>query len=318
MAFHEVSANRILWTPAVEEFPDLFGGKFAEAVAEAAPIQAKPAGEIQWFYLDKSRNQVGPVPETELRELIRNGQIKANVKVWTSGMPAWESANSTITGLDEISATTQTPKAHKSESRDDGKRLDPALTHRAMKGLVLLGIGLCLTPFYPFFAIFGLVILMGLGQPIRSPAQTALILLGMAVSFMMVTLFGYITCLMFTDGQYTNWIGLGGAAISSAFYLLHFHSLTHTVSKLAQIASSPLWAQIAAVLQLILVLADMCIAGAYGILLLSSADSPAYLYGGLGSVGIFFFLIVLIGLVIAVFSVRQALPHSSEDRISMG
>lgn len=319
MAFHEVSSNRILWTPALEEFPDFFGGELPEAVrSEPEAIAAKPPLEIQWFYLDKKGAQIGPVPETHLRELIQSGQIKSSVKIWTSGMPAWEQASQTLSGLEEASAPDRPAKSSRAanrsrEAKAEQDELDPALHARALRGLSLLGFGLCLAPLYPLIGLVGFSVLKGLGSPIRSLAQTAQVLLAIATSTGLVGLLALLITSAVTDGQYSFMIGLVSGAISSGFFLLHIHSFIHTVSKMAQLASHLLWAQIAAVLQLILVLADLCIAGSFAILALSSTDSPAYLYGVLATIGGFFLVIVLVGLAILTFSVRKALQTARES-----
>ncbi len=320
MAFHEVSANRILWTPALDEFPEFFGGELPEAIqAEAQPVAAKPPQELQWFYLDKKGAQIGPVPETHLRELIQSGQVKSSVKIWTSGMPAWDQARQVLTGLEEASSAPDRPArgsraANRSrEPKVEEAELDPALHARALRGLGFLGYGLCLPFLYPVLGLVGFSLLKGLGSPIRTLANTSLILLALAGSTGIFAVLVLLVTSALTDGQYSFWIGLIGGGISAAFFLLHVHSFTHTVSKMAQLAGNLLWAQIAAVLQLVLVLADLCIAGSFAILALSSADSPAYLYGVLATIGLFFLGAVLVALAILTFSVRKDLRTARES-----
>ena len=72
------------------------------AQAESSePEQAKPVEfEIrdavpdpryqEWFYLDTSRCQVGPVSFRELFSVWRDQLIDAESYVWTEGMPEWE------------------------------------------------------------------------------------------------------------------------------------------------------------------------------------------------------------------------------------
>ncbi len=53
------------------------------------------AGERPWFYL-QDRQQMGPLPELQLRLLVRNGTIEPDWLVWTDGMPRWERADTAL------------------------------------------------------------------------------------------------------------------------------------------------------------------------------------------------------------------------------
>lgn len=307
LAFHEISTNRILWTPAIEQFPDLFGGKSPEAVpAQSTTITARPVEETQWFYLDRSGGQNGPVPETQLRSLIQSGQVKANTKVWTSGMPAWEKANEAIADLKDSGDPAQ-PRTVQAVVKKEYAGFDPALAPRASRGLLLVGTGLCLFPFYTMFGIVGFSVLMGLGGKIRSSAQASLIFLAMTLVFGLTGLAGFLVALQVEEGRFAPPAALAALAVTTAVFLLHVHSALHTVSRISQATASSFWSQIAAVLQLVLILADLCIAGSITTLFLTADPDKAYLYGGLGSIGVFFLFMVLVGLVISSFSVRQSL-----------
>jgi hypothetical protein len=45
----------------------------------------------QWFYADRGQQQ-GPFPDTQLRDLVARGVIRADTLVWTEGMSGWQRA----------------------------------------------------------------------------------------------------------------------------------------------------------------------------------------------------------------------------------
>jgi len=45
-----------------------------------------------FYYLDGSRNQLGPVGPDEIARLIRGGAIRRDTMVWSAGMPEWSAA----------------------------------------------------------------------------------------------------------------------------------------------------------------------------------------------------------------------------------
>jgi hypothetical protein len=45
----------------------------------------------QWFYADRGQQQ-GPFPDTQLRDLVARGIIRADTLVWTEGMSGWQRA----------------------------------------------------------------------------------------------------------------------------------------------------------------------------------------------------------------------------------
>jgi len=44
-----------------------------------------------WFYADRGQQQ-GPFPETQFRDLIARGMVRADTLVWTEGMAGWQKA----------------------------------------------------------------------------------------------------------------------------------------------------------------------------------------------------------------------------------
>jgi hypothetical protein len=45
----------------------------------------------QWFYADRGQQQ-GPFPDTQLRDLVAKGVMRADTLVWTEGMSGWQRA----------------------------------------------------------------------------------------------------------------------------------------------------------------------------------------------------------------------------------
>lgn len=44
----------------------------------------------QWYYADRQRRQLGPLPATEIARLFRAGEVDAATLVWRDGMAAWQ------------------------------------------------------------------------------------------------------------------------------------------------------------------------------------------------------------------------------------
>jgi hypothetical protein len=44
------------------------------------------------YYLDATRNQLGPVPAEKIARLIRSGTIRRDTMIWYAGMPDWQPA----------------------------------------------------------------------------------------------------------------------------------------------------------------------------------------------------------------------------------
>jgi len=108
---HELSTDGRNWTSA-SEFSELFGrGQVALEVdsKEVSPdedLLSIDVGELrvnglppqqkerEWYYAINDE-QFGPVPETALREKIKEGEVGKRAKVWTDGMPDWSFASQT-------------------------------------------------------------------------------------------------------------------------------------------------------------------------------------------------------------------------------
>ena len=65
--------------------------------------------ERQWYYV-KEGGQVGPVAESELRELLRTGALPPAGLVWTEGMEGWRGA-SEVQGLTAMAPAIAPPPA---------------------------------------------------------------------------------------------------------------------------------------------------------------------------------------------------------------
>ena len=44
---------------------------------------------MNWYYIDENNQQVGPVSEAEFQNLVNNGTIDTNTKVWNEGLSNW-------------------------------------------------------------------------------------------------------------------------------------------------------------------------------------------------------------------------------------
>lgn len=73
--------------PVVEK--EVIGGE--TIVVE--PIKVEPVDELllnEWFYLDKSRHQQGPISFSALRDCLLQGVIDENTFLWCEGMDNWK------------------------------------------------------------------------------------------------------------------------------------------------------------------------------------------------------------------------------------
>jgi len=50
---------------------------------------------MEWYYLDNQDQQVGPVTEADLQDLISKGIVKRETMVWNESMDSWLPAAST-------------------------------------------------------------------------------------------------------------------------------------------------------------------------------------------------------------------------------
>ena len=66
--------------------------------------------EKNWFYSADGQEKKGPVPESELQQLLASGQVAAGTLVWSEGMANWAPA-STVAALQQPAAvvTAGTP-----------------------------------------------------------------------------------------------------------------------------------------------------------------------------------------------------------------
>jgi len=61
-----------------------------------------------WFYAADGLDKKGPVPESELKQLLASGQLTAATLVWSEGLANWAPAGS-IAALQAPGAVTATP-----------------------------------------------------------------------------------------------------------------------------------------------------------------------------------------------------------------
>lgn len=62
--------------------------------ASITPQNPDSASKQEWFYVDRRRQQQGPVTARQLVEQIQSGTLAANNLVWKEGMHDWQPANS--------------------------------------------------------------------------------------------------------------------------------------------------------------------------------------------------------------------------------
>lgn len=66
---------------------------FQNLTAQSAPAAPPvPDGGIQWYY-EVSGQAVGPVSETDIRNLLRSGRIPGRTLLWTEGLGQWTFAD---------------------------------------------------------------------------------------------------------------------------------------------------------------------------------------------------------------------------------
>ncbi len=67
----------------------------------------------QWYYVDASGEQQGPVDDAQLQQLVQSGKVAGSSLVWKTGMPDWVSYSSTQTGSPPLppSQATNNPYA---------------------------------------------------------------------------------------------------------------------------------------------------------------------------------------------------------------
>ncbi|MCX7009310.1 MAG: DUF5362 family protein [Kiritimatiellaeota bacterium] len=66
--------------------------------------------EKNWCYSADGQDKKGPMPESELKQLLAGGQIPAGTLVWSEGMANWAPASS-VAALQQQSAVAASPAA---------------------------------------------------------------------------------------------------------------------------------------------------------------------------------------------------------------
>ena len=99
--FHEVSEDQEHWAPA-GSIAELFPGGAQRTPANAMPMTPPPVRPLplplpaaedtiaEWYYLNESDQQQGPVSMQGLQALLDAGQVKANTFVCKQGLPEWQ------------------------------------------------------------------------------------------------------------------------------------------------------------------------------------------------------------------------------------
>jgi hypothetical protein len=102
---HQISTDRVRWesaAPLVQMIdgsqPVVLtranpGGPAAQGGRDSAPAgNAPPAPKAVWYYLDANRQQVGPVPEPTLLDLLGGGHLSGNTLACKLGENRWDRA----------------------------------------------------------------------------------------------------------------------------------------------------------------------------------------------------------------------------------
>jgi len=98
--FHSISADGRTWQPA-SSLTDLFPPEEKQppkTEGAASPGQSSVADPQQesWYYLGSDKNQVGPLPQSKLLELVLNKVIGPDTYVWKQGMDSWKQLQEVI------------------------------------------------------------------------------------------------------------------------------------------------------------------------------------------------------------------------------
>ncbi len=308
MPFHELSPNKVIWKPGIDLFPELFGQAISVPLDQYQPAKnspqdkaisgQNPAPETEYLFLDGNGNQMGPVPESQLRNLIQSGEIASSTRIWTSGMAVWVDAESHF-------GIIRKPPKRISRPAKETAFFDPAMGPRAQHGLFLLGIGLCLPPLYPLIGPWGLGTLMGLGGSSKGIARFALLFLLIATMVFFFTVGGYFLCQYLEKELLSEQIRRGGFAGTTFLFSIHIHTLLVLLSQMARGTGVLLWAQVGAVMQMIQGIADLFWVTFFIVTMFS--ESRSY-FAPLLILAAFFSLITLVGMIMAAFGVRQSLP----------
>ncbi len=109
---HELSTDRASWGRAIDMEGLFLAQKATAVVDEEAQLPPEaPVGRIhdpmedlasaartrQWFY-ELDGNEVGPIPEAALRQMVRDGHLRSHARVWTDGIPGWIDLSQSVFG----------------------------------------------------------------------------------------------------------------------------------------------------------------------------------------------------------------------------
>lgn len=75
--------------PPLAEKPKEGETETAAPVPEPSEIR-EPGRLNEWFYLDTTRNQIGPIPFHQLKKAWGEGIINPETLVWSQGLPDWK------------------------------------------------------------------------------------------------------------------------------------------------------------------------------------------------------------------------------------
>ncbi len=145
--YHEVSIDRVHWHRATE-FPELFVARVEQKtrgmlVEEKDPSptvhpQESAPAERLWYYSTGNQEQ-GPVPMSQLANLIRSGQLDKDALVWTEGMEQWTPWRNVpaLRAFQEPTVSAQTSDAKESKESSEKSESRPKVSGMALTSLVL-------------------------------------------------------------------------------------------------------------------------------------------------------------------------------------
>lgn len=93
--FHEVSTDKLNWTPA-SSISEIFSvvSPVQAAIPAHQDAESRPADlatpDVQpWYYLDARKEQIGPVDADAFPSLVLQAVVNKKTLVWSPGMPEW-------------------------------------------------------------------------------------------------------------------------------------------------------------------------------------------------------------------------------------
>jgi hypothetical protein len=176
--FHEVSTDRILWTPAstlTHIFKPTLSSEPVNTGFESAQSNSGNDDGVAndgWFVADDEGNRKGPLDYKTVKSMVSSNQVSPDTMVWKAGMADWIPANQALPGLfgPKASGKKSAKETKKQEKLlEDLKKTRMGILLILIAGLVAL---LCapLQPIAFVLAVIGLGFCMSAPSPAKGPA----------------------------------------------------------------------------------------------------------------------------------------------------